>query len=64
MSVTMEEIHILIQENALQEMELREQRLLRQFRRLQEELDTIGNDIREKKFQIAAARDRFLRRCV
>lgn len=62
--ITMEEVHILIHENALDEMTLREARLIRQMRRLQEELDMLGNDIRAKKFQITAARDAMLRRTV
>ena len=59
-----DEVVILINENALREMELREQRMIRNLRRQQEDLDQIGNDIREMKFKLAAARDKFLRRCV
>ena len=62
--ITMDEVHILIHENALEEMMIREARLIRQMRRLQEDLDSLGNDIREKKFQITAARDALLRRTV
>jgi hypothetical protein len=62
--ISMDEVTILIHESALREMELREQRLLRQYHRLQEDLNMLGNDIRQKKFEISAARDKFLRRCV
>jgi hypothetical protein len=60
----MDEVHILIHANALEEMMIREARLIRQMRRLQEDLDQLGNDIREKKFMITAARDQMLRRAV
>jgi hypothetical protein len=62
--ITMDEVHILIHQNALEEMMIREARLIRQMRRLQEDLDALGNDIREKKFMITAARDQMLRRTV
>ena len=62
--ITMEEVHILIHENALDEMGLREQRILRQMQRLQDDLDQLGNDIREKKFRIKCLRDAMLRRTV
>lgn len=62
MTLDHEEVTILIHESALDAMVEREQRMLRQFRRLQEDLNDLGNAIREKKFKIAAARDRLLRR--
>jgi len=45
-------------------MMVREARIIRQMRRLQEDLDMLGNEIREKKFQITAARDHMLRRTI
>lgn len=62
--MTNEEVTILIFESALEQMELREQRMIRELRRRQEELDMLGNEIRQKKFALSAARDAFLRRCV
>lgn len=62
--ISMDEVHIMIHQNALEEMMIREARLIRQMRRLQEDLDQLGNDIREKKFMITAARDALLRRAV
>jgi hypothetical protein len=63
-NLDMEQVMLLIHQNALEEMMVREARLIRQMRRLQEDLDQLGNDIREKKFMITAARDALLRRAV
>jgi hypothetical protein len=63
-NLDMEQVMILIHQNALEEMMVREARIIRQMRRLQEDLDMLGNEIREKKFQITAARDHMLRRTI
>ena len=60
-NISMESVVILIHQNALEEMLLREARLLRQYRRLQEDMHELGNEIRAKKFEIDAARDQMLR---
>ena len=62
--ISMTEVRVLIHENALEEMMLRESRLLRQMRRMQEDLTELGNDIRAKKFEVTAMRDQMLRGCV
>ena len=59
-NISMEAVVVLIEENALQEMELREARLTRQIRRCIFDLDELRNDIRNKKFQIDSMRDKFL----
>ena len=63
-NISMDAVVILIHENALEEMMLREARLLRQYRRLQEDLHELGNDIRAKKFEVTAMRDQMLRSVV
>ena len=62
--ITMEEVHILIHENAVDEMTLREARLERRIHAAIAELDELRNDIRAKRFQINSARDAMLRRTV
>lgn len=61
MSISMEEVTILIHESALDEMIEREARIIRKLNSLQQELDELGNDIRVKKFSISAAKDAWLR---
>ena len=59
-----DQVMILIHENALEEMTLREVRLERRIHAAIAELDELRNDIRNKRFQINSARDALLRRTV
>jgi hypothetical protein len=54
------EVVIAIHENVLQEMMGREARLLREIRRVQEDVDLLGNEIREKRFEIMKAKTSLL----
>lgn len=63
-TLSTEEVLILIHENALEEMELLEARMARRIHAQIEELDTLRNEVRQKRFQIHAAREALLRRTV
>jgi hypothetical protein len=64
MTISMEEVHILIHQNALDEMTLREMRLERLIQASIAELDELRGDIRRKQLCIKSARDAMLRRTV
>jgi hypothetical protein len=60
MSISMKEVHILIQESALDAMRDRAARMHREMNRLREELQTLEDDIEDKKELITGLRDKWL----
>jgi len=64
MNFDQDQVVLLIHQNALDEMALREARLERRIHAAIAELDELRNDIRAKRFAISAARDALLRRTV
>ena len=60
MTVSVEEVHILIHQSALDAMKLRLNRLHRDRQRIVEEIETLEVEVRDKERSISAARDRWL----
>ena len=61
MTISMQEVRILIVENALESMELSALRKRRDIQRQMDDLDQLENDIRATKFEISSMRDAWLR---